>query len=288
MKKLAVLGYPISHSLSPTIHNYWIDKCGIKDVIYEAVEVKPENLEHFIKNMAADGYIGVNLTIPHKEAVMQYLNKLDTVSELVGAVNTIKVEGDTLFGCNTDALGFFANLEKSIDDNGKALIIGAGGAARAVCVALLPCGYKIIISNRTKQRAIKIAEDFSEREKKILDKLGVLQELHKIEIVDWEQKEAAMSDISLLVNTTSLGMKGQGELDISLNNLAKDALVTDIVYNPLITKLLEQAQTCGNPIVDGLGMLLYQAQAAFKLWFPDSNPVVNEELRNLVLAKLKS
>ncbi|MEI6729756.1 MAG: shikimate dehydrogenase [Pseudomonadota bacterium] len=282
--KLAVLGYPISHSLSPTIHNYWIDKCGIKDVIYEAVEVKPEDLGSFIKNMAAEGYIGVNLTIPHKEAAVKFVDEMgkDSIADIFGAINTIKVEaGSKLVGYNTDSQGFIENLEKSgkYKNTGKALVLGAGGAARAVCFVFLQDGYEITISNRTIAKAQEIKDVFTYYGSGIE---------HKLEVLDWEQKEAVMSDISLLVNTTSLGMKGQGELDISLDNLAKDALVTDIVYNPLITKLLEQAQARGNPIVDGLGMLLYQAQRAFELWFPGSNPVVTEELRNLVLAKLKS
>ena len=276
--KLGVLGFPIGHSKSPKLHNYWLKKYNI-DAVYEPYAVEPENLEKFLREMPENNFLGVNLTIPHKEAALKFVDRQNwsMPAKIIGATNTISVKNGELFADNTDAYGFVQNLEKGLlkqaselPEKGKVLVIGAGGAARAVCAGLWSCGIKfdIIIVNRTKEKAQKLKDDFVDK---------------NITVIDWAELESAMSEVSLLVNTTSLGMTGQPPLNISLENLPKDALVTDIVYNPLITPLLEQAQARGNPAQDGLGMLLYQAQSAFHLWF-GIYPDVDEELRQFILS----
>ncbi len=267
-KKAGVIGYPVSHSLSPRLHNYWLKKYGV-EASYDAFPLEPENPEHFLRMMAEKDFIGVNLTIPHKEAAMKWVDEVDDTAKRIGAINTILVQDGKLRGTNTDAYGFICNLK-----NGgwkaagrKALVLGAGGAARAVCVGLLDSGYDIILANRTRARADEMAES-----------------LHRsrIKVVEWNMAESAMHEIALLVNTTSLGMKGKGALDISLDTLPSHAFVSDIVYNPLMTPLLLRAAERGNKTIDGLGMLLYQAQLAFYEWF-GITPEVTSELREYVL-----
>ena len=268
-KKLGVLGFPISHSKSPKLHNFWLKKYNI-DAVYDAYPVEPENLEKFLREMPEKGFLGVNLTIPHKEAALKFVDDYeDTLAERIGATNTIIVRNGKLYAANTDAYGFKQNIEQEKPNKKEtALVIGAGGAAKAVCVGLRSSGYnKIILINRTKEKAAEMAKHLN---------------MQDIQVVDWAELESVMSEVSLLVNTTSLGMTGQPELNISLENLPKDALVTDIVYNPLITPLLAQAAKRGNPNIDGLGMLLYQAQAAFHLWF-GIYPDVDQELREFIL-----
>jgi len=268
MKKAGVIGYPITHSLSPKLHNYWLKKYNI-DGEYKAIEVKPEGLADFIKNMAANGYSGVNVTIPHKEAVMEFLYEIDHVAKAIGAVNTIVVKDGKLIGKNTDVAGFAENIKSHIIGKKKAVIFGAGGAARAVGKALLDLDFsQITIANRTLAKADEVRHQFD----------------NNLEVASWEERSHLLKDADLLVNTTSLGMTGKGELEIDLSLLPTTALVTDIVYNPLITPLLAQAQARGNPTVDGLGMLLHQAVPAFEAWF-GVRPVVDDELRKYMLEK---
>jgi len=272
-KKLGVLGFPISHSKSPKLHNFWLKKYNI-DAVYDAYEVEPTGLEKFLREIPKNGFLGVNLTIPHKEAALKFVDERDRRTNIIGATNTITVKNGKLFAANTDAIGFIKNIEKKLPEKGKVLVIGAGGAARAVCAGLWSSGkFEIILVNRTKAKAQAMKDSFE------IDSSDNIN----ITVIDWSELESAMSEVSLLVNTTSLGMAGQPELNISLENLPKDALVTDIVYNPLITPLLAQAAKRGNPTIDGLGMLLYQAQAAFNLWFPDIMPEVDQELREFIL-----
>ena len=268
IQKAAVIGYPISHSLSPVIHSHWIKQYGL-NASYEAIAVKPEELEGFIRSLPKNGFVGVNITLPYKEAVSRLLNEKDAVADRVGAVNTVVAQEGGLKGYNTDVYGFMENIRSAIpqDTGRKALILGAGGAARAVCAGLGEAGYSILLVNRTREKAEILVSQMQ----------GTA-----IKVIDWAAVAKHLPTISLLVNTTSLGMKGQERLEIALDTLPPSALVTDIVYNPLETELLHQAQLRGNPAIDGLGMLLYQAQQAFYLWF-GVLPDVNGELRQLVL-----
>ncbi|MCE3231861.1 MAG: aroE [Rickettsiaceae bacterium] len=281
LKKVAVIGYPVKHSLSPKLHGYWLEK--YKDELrakgiegeYGMVEVTPDSLEYFLKNMAKNGYAGCNITVPHKERAFEIIRQIGEVSEiakLIGAVNAVVVQDDgKLFGTNTDAYGYIENIKRNANGfdftAGKAVVLGAGGAARAVVAGLIDeKGPQIILLNRTKDKAEKIKVD-----------------LGNVIVADWQGRGEILKDTNLLVNTTVLGMTGQPELDINLEKLPTDALVTDIVYKPLETNLLKNARNRGNKVVDGLGMLLYQAQGGFELWF-GMKPEVTEDLRKHILS----
>ena len=266
--KAGVIGWPVSHSLSPRLHNFWLKKYNINGE-YKAYPVEPGGLPEFIKNMRADeNFRGVNLTIPHKEIVMDLLDIVADAARKIGAVNTIINENGKLCGINTDAYGFAENIKPFIADKKKAVVLGAGGAAKAVCFALNEAGFKdVIITNRTISRAESLS--------------SVIRNLSSV--VDWEKRSEILHGVDLLVNTTSLGMTGKEPLEINLSLLPKTALVTDIVYSPLITPLLAQARDRGNPAVDGLGMLLHQAVPAFEAWF-GIRPEVDVELRNHILS----
>ncbi|MEI7668726.1 MAG: shikimate dehydrogenase [Pseudomonadota bacterium] len=268
--KLAVIGSPISHSLSPRLHNFWLNKYNI-DAVYEAIEVKSEDLASFLRSLDKNGFIGINITIPHKEESLKYVDYKDEFATSIGAINTIIVKNGKLIGSNTDAYGFIASLKNQQVQIHKtrALIIGAGGAAKAVCAGLVAENAELIIANRNLNRAEELSTNFG-----------------NIKVISLDEIDSYLNDISLLVNTTSLGMKNQPELEISLKSLPKSAIVTDIVYNPLMTNLLKQAQENGNKTIDGLWMLLYQAQKAFSLWF-DIEPEVNEELHEFILRAIE-
>lgn len=270
-KKLAVIGYPIKHSLSPRIHTRWLVQHNI-DATYEAIEVAPDDLKSFLRSLAESGFVGINITLPYKEAALQLTDENDAVATAIGAVNTIVVKSGKLSGRNTDAYGFMENLNAGGAHvaRKKALILGAGGAARAVCKGLLDTGCQLTLANRTREKADALAASLSS----------------KIRVSDWQDLEQEIAATELLVNTTSLGMKGQPSLTIPLATLPKRAVVTDIVYNPLITPLLAEAAKRGNSVVDGLGMLLYQAQMAFYLWF-GIMPAVDDALRKHVLESLQ-
>lgn len=271
-RKAGVVGYPVNHSLSPRLHNYWIRQYNI-NASYEAFPVEPDKLEDFLRKLPESGFAGVNLTIPHKEAAIKFLDEVNDFARWIGAVNTVIVRDGVLIGKNTDAYGFIQNL---ISGNrqltGKdVLVMGAGGAARAVCISLLGAQYKVTIANRTKERAEALAASLDNSD---------------IKVIRWDELENSLSETSLLVNTTSLGMKGQQPLELSLDNLPQESVVTDIVYNPLVTPLLAMAAKRGNPVVDGLGMLLYQAQMSFYEWF-GIKPEVTNDLREHVLQGLR-
>lgn len=261
MKRAAVIGHPIKHSLSPMIHNHWIKKYGI-DGSYEAIDIAPEDLRDTLAGLIAQGYAGFNVTIPHKVAVMDLCDEIDDVAKAIGAVNTICIENGKVYGTNTDAFGFIENLREQQPEwhpEGAALILGAGGAAKAIVYALQQAGVKeIVVSNRTREKA---------------EELGVTT-------VDWQDRNRKARDTTLIINTTSLGMVGQEALDIDLSGA--NAIVYDIVYRPLITPLLSQAEGLGLPAVTGLGMLLHQARPAFKGWF-NLMPDVDNELQDMVL-----
>ena len=269
-----VMGWPVAHSLSPRLHGHWLHRYRI-DGAYVPLAVPPERLEQALRALPALGFAGVNLTIPHKEPAALLVDRLAPTAERIGAVNTVVVEPDgTLLGDNTDGFGFIASLSESRPGwraaAGPAVLLGAGGAARAVAVALLDAGApEVRLLNRTPDRAQALAED-----------LGA-----PVRAVPWREREAALDRAALLVNTTSLGMQGQPPLVLALDALPRAAVVTDVVYTPLITALLAVARARGNPVVDGLGMLLHQARPGFRAWF-GVDPRVDEDLRATVLAGL--
>ncbi|WP_417845639.1 shikimate dehydrogenase [Thalassospira povalilytica] len=268
-----VMGWPVSHSKSPRLHGYWLAKYGI-DGSYMPLPVEPENFQAALISLRNLGFSGVNVTIPQKEMAMPECDELSDRARRIGAVNTVTFAKDgRLLGDNTDGFGFIENLRQEAPDidftSGPAVVLGAGGASRAILVALLDEGSpEIRIANRTRARAEDLVREFNDP---------------RLTVIDWPVSPDVLSDVSLLVNTTSLGMVGQPKLDIDLDGLPTSALVTDIVYAPLITGLLQQAKDRGNPIVDGLGMLLHQARPGFHRWF-GIDPEVTQELRDFVLS----
>lgn len=272
-KIAGIFGWPIAHSRSPRLHGFWLDRYGV-DGTYVPLAVAPENFVTAFRALPALGFRGVNVTLPHKEAALANCDVVDDQARRIGAVNTVVVDADgKLIGSNTDTFGFIENIRKDSDwsaDRGPALVLGAGGAARGVVVALLDAGVsEVRIANRTRSRAQSLADEFGE---------GAT-------VVDWEARADALGDLGLLVNTTTLGMEGHDPLDLDLSGLAKDAVVNDIVYTPLETPLLHNAAARGNPVVDGLGMLLYQALPGFEKWF-GVRPAVDDALRRFILDDL--
>jgi shikimate dehydrogenase len=275
--RAGVMGWPISHSRSPALHGHWLKRYGI-DGSYVAIPVRPDDLGPALRALPGKGFAGVNLTVPHKELAMDIVDRVDAVGARIGAVNTIVVGRDgTLAGTNTDAYGFIENLRQgaggSLDRwrDRPAVVLGAGGASRAIVVALCDAGLTTLrLVNRTRDRTERLAE--------LVGRCG-----STAQIVDWDDRAAALDGAGLLVNSTTLGMQGAPPLDLALGALPVDALVHDIVYAPLETGLLAAARARGNPVVDGLGMLLYQAQPAFEAWF-GRRPAVDADLRAAVLA----
>lgn len=264
-----VIGWPIAHSLSPRLHGFWLSRYRI-DGAYVPMAVRPGTLGRALAALPALGFIGANVTIPHKEEACALVDEASDLARRTHAVNTIVVRPDgRLFGTNTDAFGFIANLEAGCPrwraNASPALLLGAGGAARAIAVALLDAGVPALtIVNRDQARAERLAAD--------LGRTAVIQ------VRPWAKRAEALSGAALLVNSTSLGMAGKPPLDLDLAALPTDALVTDIVYVPLLTPLLIAAAARGNPTLDGLGMLLHQARPAFQAWF-GVDPGVTPELR---------
>lgn len=270
--KAGVMGWPVDHSRSPLVHGYWLKAYGIEGS-YLRLPVPPESLGQALGELNDKGFSGVNLTVPHKETSLAYLHGITAEGRQIGAVNTVflTTEGK-LLGTNTDAYGFITNLTTSAPtwrpDAGPAVVLGAGGAARAICFALENAGVsEIRVINRTLARAESLAMTLGSR----------------LVPMPWEEAKGALRDAALLVNTTTLGMKGQPRLDLDLSALPTTAVVNDIVYVPLETPLLAAARARGNVVVDGLGMLLYQAQPSFAGWF-GVRPEVTPELRAHVLA----
>ena len=275
-KVAGIFGWPIAHSRSPAIHGYWLQVHGI-DGAYVPMAVAPADLADALRALPKLGFVGVNLTVPHKEAALEILDSVDDHARRIGAVNTILVQADgRLSGRNTDATGFIEQLRASVPawtgDQSVAIVLGAGGAARAVCVALMEAGVgELRLANRTTARAEHLVADLRR------DDAGTLR------AVSWDNRSDALSGADLLVNTTTLGMTGQPPLDIELAALPQAAVVYDVVYAPLETPLLAAARRRGNRCVDGLGMLLHQARPAFAAWF-GVMPDVTPELRDLVLS----
>ena len=266
-----LIGWPAAHSRSPIIHHYWLRTLGIEGG-YSIEAVPPEGFGEFVLHLAAHGYRGANVTIPHKERALQ-LTTPDERARAVGAANTLWYDGDTLRSTNTDIEGFINNLDACApgwDAAEEALVLGAGGSSRAVVFGLLERGVKRVrLANRTLERARAVADQF---------KGDVVPTL-------WDDIPAAAAQAQLLVNTTSLGMKGQPPLEIDLAALPANAVVADLVYVPLETELLRAARARGLRTADGLGMLLHQAVRGFELWF-GQRPTVTAELRALVEADM--
>ena len=274
MIRAGVMGWPVEHSRSPLLHGFWLRQHKI-DGAYELLPVRPETLEAALRGLAAQGFAGCNLTVPHKQAALAIIDEVDASAARIGAVNTVIVRRDgALEGRNTDAFGFRENLRAAEPawraSAGPAVVLGAGGAARAVVAALLDDGApEIRLINRSRHHAAALAAA-----------LG-----GPIAVIEWSGRAAALGNAALLVNTRSLGMTGQPPLDIALDALPQTALVNDIVYAPLETPLLAAARRRGNPVVDGLGMLLHQARPAFAAWF-GVMPEVTPALRQAVAASL--
>jgi shikimate dehydrogenase len=267
-----VIGWPVEHSRSPLIHNYWLRKYGVAGE-YRRELVPREEFASFVRSLAARGYVGANVTVPHKEAALG-LSEPDQRALAVGAANTLWFEGSALRSTNTDVYGFLANLDASApgwDRNlSKAVILGAGGAARAVIFGLLSRGAeRLIVVNRTLARAEMLSQKFGTR----------------VCSSRWDEMDSALPDAALLVNTTMLGMQGQPALAVDIGRLPAHAVVADLVYAPVQTPLLVAAKTRGLRVADGLGMLLHQAVGGFALWF-GKTPAVTVELRALVEADL--
>lgn len=261
-----VMGWPVAHSRSPLIHNHWIGELGLNGA-YVLLPVQPERLETALRGLVALGFAGCNLTIPHKVDCMRWLDVVEPEAQRIGAVNTIVVTPEgALQGRNTDAFGFIESLHQEHPlwraTSGPACVIGAGGAARAVLCALLDDGAPAVrLCNRSPSKALELAQEFGSR----------------VQVVGWEERHDALSDVNLLVNTTNQGMQGQPPLDLSLTQLPITSVVADIIYVPLATPLLLAAQNRGNPTMHGLGMLLHQARPAFEAWF-GVRPQVNAAL----------
>lgn len=267
-----VTGFPIRHSRSPLIHGHWLKNYGLNGS-YEAIEVAPEGFADFVQSLQGNGFVGGNVTIPHKENAFALCARHDMAAMEIGAVNTLWFEDGVLWGGNTDAYGFVANLDAMVpgwDERESAMVLGAGGASRAVVYALKQRGFDDIrIVNRTVERA-----------KELADRFGSGISAHA-----WRMAPELIGDSALIVNTTSLGMDGKDDEVIDLAAATPDALVTDIVYVPLETPLLKMARQRGLKTVDGLGMLLHQAVPGFERWF-GTRPDVTPELRKLILADM--
>ncbi|MGB7244567.1 MAG: shikimate dehydrogenase [Sulfitobacter sp.] len=266
-----VIGSPISHSKSPQLHQHWLKTIGVRG-FYIPMDIAAADLHDVFKTLPKMGFVGVNITTPHKEAVLEIADLVTDRATLIGAANTIIFRKDgKIHADNTDGYGFIENLKSGAPDwipaTGPAAVLGAGGAARAVVASLIDAGVpRIYITNRTRIRAEKLQSDFGNR----------------VQVVDWVQAGNMIEDASLVVNTTSLGMVGKPDMRIPLDGLQKSTVVTDLVYAPLKTHLLATAEEAGCATVDGLGMLLHQAVPAFERWF-GFRPKVDSATRAAVL-----
>jgi len=264
-----VIGWPVAHSRSPKLHSTWLARYGINGE-YRLLPVPPAELAATLRTLPAQGFVGANLTIPHKEAALALCDVLRPSAERAAAVNTLEFVDGKIIGSNTDGIGFIANLlAHGVDPaRGPALIIGAGGAARAIGAALQDAGAAVTFCNRTAERAIALAKAFP-----------------PATTLPWDQRETALNNFALLVNTTALGMAQQPPLQMSLEHARPDLAVADIVYVPLQTPLLADAAARGLKPVEGLGMLLHQAAPGFAAWF-GVQPEVDAELYRIVAADL--
>ncbi len=271
-KLAGVMGWPVAHSRSPVIHNHWIAEHGLHGA-YVLLPVQPEQLQAALRSLPVLGFAGCNLTIPHKVAAMSLVDRVDSLAHRIGAINTIVVEDDgSLTGRNTDGFGYIQSLLDAQPgwraDTGPTVVLGSGGAARAVIVSLIDSGAtEIRLINRSVAKAHDMAQEFGE----------------PVCVVAWEDRHDALEGAALMVNTTNQGMHGEAALDIRLERLPTQALVSDIIYVPLETPLLRTARLEGHTTVNGLGMLLNQARPAFAAWFA-VQPVVTPALVAKVMA----
>ena len=262
-----VMGWPVMHSRSPLMHNYWMDQQGLAGT-YVPLAIRPGELAPALRALHPLGFSGCNLTIPHKLDAMAIVDEVDDVANKIGAISCVVVRDDgSLFGTNNDWLGFLGNLKQARPDwradAGPVAVIGSGGGGRAVCYALLREGAtEIRLVNRTLEKAEALAEEFG----------------GPIQAVVWEDRHEALDGVAMVVNVTSQGMDGQPALDLRLDKLSKSALAADIIYTPLETPFLAAARERGNPTLNGLGMLLHQGPPAWKMWF-NLEPTVTAELR---------
>lgn len=264
-----IAGWPVGHSRSPRLHGFWLQRHAI-DGAYVPLPVQPGHFATAMRGLLDAGFAGANVTIPHKLAAFEVCDSVDDSARRAGAVNTLVFRDGKIAGSNTDGYGFVANMRAHGVDPaaGPALVLGAGGAARAIAAALLDAGVPVTLANRTRSRADVLARD-----------------LAGLQVVEWGARVAALADQALLVNTTPLGMKGHEPLDLDLSRAMPTLAVADIVYLPLETPLLANAQARGLRTVEGLGMLLHQAVPGFHAWF-GVEPQVDEELRRFVTADL--
>lgn len=266
-----VIGSPIAHSKSPQLHQYWLRTYGLRGY-YVPMDVRSDDLAEVLRTLTKAGFVGVNITVPHKEKALELADLITDRATLIGAANTLIFRKDgKIHADNTDGYGFVENLRQGAPgwepSAGPAAVLGAGGAARAVVASLIDVGVpRIMISNRTRVRADKLAEDFGKR----------------VQVVEWVKAGNMLEEAALVVNTTSLGMLGKPEMRVPLDGMRRDAVVTDLVYNPLQTRLLREAEKLGCTTVDGLGMLLHQAVPAFERWF-GKRPVVDAGTRAAAL-----
>lgn len=267
-----VIGNPVSHSRSPKLHGHWLKRYGIKGH-YIPLHVEKADLARVLETMPKMGFVGCNITIPHKVTALELADAVSDRASLIGAANTLSFRPDgKIYADNTDGYGFVASLRQGapnwVPAAGPAVVLGAGGAARAIITSLLDAGVpEVILSNRTRTNADALRQEFGA----------------KITVVEWVQVGDAIGECATLVNTTSLGMKGAEEFRVPLDQLQKSTVVTDIVYEPLRTQLLRTAEEAGCTTVDGLGMLLHQAVPGFERWF-GVRPEVDDDLRRAVLA----
>ena len=262
-----IAGWPVTHSRSPRLHGFWLRRHAI-DGAYIPLPIHPDNFAVAMRGLLAAGFAGANVTIPHKLAAFDICDSVDSTAHRAGAVNTLVFRDGRIAGSNTDGYGFIANMRAhGVDPSaGPALVLGAGGAARAIAAALLDVGVPVTMANRTRARADALA-----------------RALAGLRVVDWDARVAALADQALVVNTTPLGMAGHEPLDLNLSRAPKHLAVADIVYVPLETPLLATARALGLRTIEGLGMLLHQAVPGFRAWF-GTEPQVDEELRHFVAA----
>lgn len=271
--KAGVIGWPIKHSRSPLIHGHWLNHHNINGS-YEKIAVAPDDLPAFIQSLQKNGFAGVNVTVPHKEAVMDLADHITDEAATIGAANTLWFEDGKLIAGNTDSYGFITHLKTSApgwEPAAPAMVLGAGGAARAIIHGLLSEGVPLLyLTNRTASRAAALAKEFGDR----------------VHVIPWQEKHSSLADCATLVNSTSLGMTGNAPLEIDLSAMAAGGLCYDIVYAPLETPLLSAARQQGLTAVDGLGMLLHQAVPGFEKWF-GPRPEVTAALTRLIIDDLQ-
>ncbi|MDQ2804194.1 MAG: shikimate dehydrogenase [Pseudomonadota bacterium] len=264
-----IVGWPVLHSRSPQIHGFWLQRYGI-DGAYVPLSVRENNFAEALRGLAMAGFAGVNVTMPHKLAAFEICHNVDETARRAGAANTLDFRHGRIEGRNTDGFGFIANLQDHGIDPliGPALVLGAGGAARAIAATLAACSVPVAIANRTRDRAEELVRDVA-----------------GLTLVEWGRRGDVLADISLLVNSTSLGMTGHPALEIDLDRASPGLVVADTVYVPLETPLLAAARARGLRVVEGLGMLLHQARPGFAAWF-GAEPTVDRELRSFIAADL--